>query len=167
MTGELARDLRAARVSDVRETSGGAVGTLALRPRGIARVIAVIEGDQLRLQAHLLPAQPSEPGWRAAEAFLWVAVGQINGVQATAGCMREEGVAWLQIAGPPRDAPRLALVAAAAGAAALGRVNALLTDAELARAYLQMRGDCPPSPDCPAREEVCHEHRAVEATGRD
>lgn len=167
MTAELARNLRAARLCDVRETARGAVGTLVLRPRGVARVVAMTEGDELRLQAQLLVAPPSDEGWRAAEVFLGAAVGQIKGVQATAGCVRAEGVAWLQIAGPPRDAPRLATVVAAVGAAALGRVNALLTDEALARAYLQMRGGGPSSPESPAREEVCHEHRAVEATGRD
>lgn len=153
---------------DVRGSADGAAGMLALRPRGLARVVAATEDARLRLQAQLLPTAAVEDGWRAAELFLQAAVAQIEGLEAAAGCAPEQGVAWVEVAGPPGDAPRLALVAAAVGAAALGRANALLTDATLARAYLHMRCDRPAiAAQRQAEGGEEDEHRAVEATGRD
>jgi len=147
MAADLARSMSAARVTDVRATRTGAVGTLALRPRGVARIVAAVEDAELTLQAQLLPARPDDAGWRAAEAFLNAVAAQVEGVEVTAGCAREQGVAWLQVAGPVEDAARLALVTAAVGVGALGRANALLSEPALAAAYLQMRcGETPGDP---------------------
>ncbi len=144
MRADLAENLQAARVVDLRETATGAMGTLALLPRGVARVVAAVRGAELRIQAQLLPARPDEAGWRAAEAFLAAMVAQVEGVALTAGIAREEDVAWLQVEGTVADAPRLTLVLATVARAALGRANALLSEPGLAAAYLRTRrGETP------------------------
>ncbi|MEA3400234.1 MAG: hypothetical protein U9R79_03215 [Armatimonadota bacterium] len=139
---ELVAHLSRAGVADVRDSGGGiAAGRLALRPALLARCTAVREGGRLRAQLHLLPAEPVPEGWAATEAFLQAVQGQVRGIEFAAWAAREDDAICLQVGGDAADASQLLDLLTSLGRVVLEGASALCCDAELARAYIDVRGD--------------------------
>ncbi|MGC9319067.1 MAG: hypothetical protein ACP5KN_13625 [Armatimonadota bacterium] len=140
---ELAAHLSRAGALDVRQSADGiATGRLALRPALMARCMAVLEeGGRMRAQLHLLPLEPVSEGWAATEAFLRAVQEQVRGIDFAAWAARGDEAICLQVSGEAADAPRLLGLLVSLGRAILEAASALCCDADLARAYIDVRAD--------------------------